>query len=146
MKQRQLQPKFAEFIPETLEDGILYVAMEYQMVAHLCCCGCGAPVYLPLSPVQWRLTFDGEAIWMDPSIGNWSLPCRSHYWIRGNNVQWAEQWTQQQVKTARELGRRQREAQGTSIIPAAEATQVQLVQRQGIWARIRAFFRRRGCP
>jgi hypothetical protein len=24
-----------------------------------------------------------------PSIGNWNYACRSHYWIRKNQIQWA---------------------------------------------------------
>lgn len=41
-----------------------------------------------LEGIDGRLTFDGESVWMDPSVGNWSLPCRSYYWIRGNHIQW----------------------------------------------------------
>lgn len=101
MRQSHLRPVFVEFIPETIEDGNLYVAMEYRTTAHRCCCGCGSTVYLPLGPTQWRLMFDGESIWIDPSIGSWSLPCQSHYWIRGNRIQWAEQWTRERVAAAR---------------------------------------------
>jgi hypothetical protein len=145
VKQDQLRPKFVEFIPETLEDGVLYVALEYRVVAHRCCCGCGSPVYLPLSPTQWQLTFDGEAISMKPSIGSWSLPCQSHYWIRRNRVHWAAQWTLERVEAARGYERRQRDAHFaaaaaapiTAVAPAAPAAQP-----QGRWARIRAFFRR----
>ena len=32
--------------------------------------------------------FDGRTISLNPSIGNWSYPCRSHYWIKGNRVVW----------------------------------------------------------
>lgn len=144
MKHRQLQPKFVEFIPETLDDGVLYVAMDYQMVAHRCCCGCGHPVYLPLSPAQWRLTFDGEAIWMEPSVGSWSLPCRSHYWIRGNRVQWADEWTPEQVEAGRNFSRRERDAHfaaTTSKPESAETAPVPPVQLPSVWGRIKAFFR-----
>ena len=30
-----------------------------------------------------------DTVSLHPSIGNWSFPCRSHYWIRGNRVVWA---------------------------------------------------------
>lgn len=144
MKHSELRPKFVEFIPEALEDGVLYVAMEYQTVAHRCCCGCGCPVYLPLSPTQWQLTFDGEAIWLEPSVGSWSLPCRSHYWIRGNHVHWADQWTPQQVEAARSLGQRQRDAHFAATTPAADTTAISaapIAQPQSRWTRVKAFFR-----
>ncbi len=101
MKSSHLQPSFVEFIPETLVAGVLYVSMEFRTTAHLCCCGCESPVYLPLGRTQWKLTFDGEAISLHPSIGSWSLPCRSHYWIRGNRIIWAEQWSQERVDNGR---------------------------------------------
>jgi len=144
LKQSQLSPKFVEYIPEVLEDGVLYVAMEFQMVAHRCCCGCGSPVFLPLNPTQWRLTFDGEAIWMEPSIGSWSLPCRSHYWIRGNRVQWAGQWTPQQVEAVRRHDRQQREEHFSGESASAKSNVVPAVpvhQTRSRWARIKAFFR-----
>lgn len=109
MKVNQLQPSFVEFVPETLDEGIIYVSMEYRTTAHLCCCGCRSPIYLPLAPTQWKLTFDGEAISLTPSIGSWSLPCRSHYWIRGNRIQWAEQWSQSRIELGREHDRKLRE-------------------------------------
>ena len=43
----------------------------------------------PLNPEAWEMTFDGRSIFLYPSIGNRSLPCRSHYWIRRNRIQWA---------------------------------------------------------
>ncbi|WP_417924835.1 DUF6527 family protein [Collimonas pratensis] len=27
---------------------------------------------------DWSLTYDGKTVSLDPSIGNWSLPCRAH--------------------------------------------------------------------
>ncbi len=143
MKQSRLRPAFVEFIPESLEEGVLYVAMEYRTTAHQCCCGCGSPVYLPLSPAQWRLTFDGESIWMAPSIGSWSLPCRSHYWIRGNCVQWAEQWTDDRVMAARAHSLESSNCQSTRPIPArgVEATQNPPLKSPALsfWARLKAW-------
>jgi hypothetical protein len=98
MKQeKQLGHEFVEFIPDVVEEGKLYVSIEYATVVHKCCCGCGKEVVTPLSPADWRLIFDGKTISLDPSIGNWSFPCRSHYWIRNNRVRWAEQWSQSRI-------------------------------------------------
>jgi len=93
--------EFVEFIPEQLEGGVVYVSTEYATVVHLCCCGCGNEVVTPLSPADWKLTFDGVSISLDPSIGNWSFDCQSHYWIRRNKVCWANQWSEDQITQGR---------------------------------------------
>jgi hypothetical protein len=55
----------------------------------------------PLSPTDWKLTFDGVSVSLHPSIGNWSLPCRSHYWIDRGKVKWAAQWSDEQIQAGR---------------------------------------------
>jgi Family of unknown function (DUF6527) len=102
MKQENsLAHEFVEFIPDVLEEGKIYVSIEHSTVVHRCCCGCGKEVVTPLSPTDWKLIFDGKTISLDPSIGNWSFPCRSHYWIRNNRVRWAERWSQLQIDANR---------------------------------------------
>lgn len=100
-KQTELRPEFVTFAPAVLEPGVLYVSMEYATVLHLCCCGCGNKVVTPLRPGRWRLTFDGEAVWLAPSIGNWSFPCQSHYWIEGNNVVWDRPFSRREIAVVR---------------------------------------------
>lgn len=89
-----------EFIPDVLDDGVIYVSLTYGTVSHCCCCGCGREVVTPLTPTDWRLIFDGETVSLYPSVGNWDFPCRSHYWIRRNRVEWAEDWSDWQVDAA----------------------------------------------
>ena len=96
-----LTHRFVSFVPEKLEDGVVYVAIEHATVVHRCACGCGEEVVTPLSPTDWRLMFDGESISLEPSIGSWSLPCRSHYWITRNRVHWAPSWTQDRIDAGR---------------------------------------------
>ncbi len=79
-----LQHKFVEFIPDRIEDGLLYISVQYCTAIHKCVCGCGNEVVTPLSPTDWRLTFDGISISLYPSIGNWNFDCQSHYWIKNN--------------------------------------------------------------
>lgn len=98
----KMQHKFVEFIPDDLEIGTLYVSMTYATIVHKCCCGCGNEVVTPLTPNDWQLTFDGETITLFPSIGNWGLPCRSHYWIRKNEVRWAESWSDEMIRNNRD--------------------------------------------
>jgi hypothetical protein len=85
----RIEHRFVDFVPESLEPGVLYISLEFRAVMHSCCCGCGATVSTPLSPAQWNLTYDGETISLAPSVGNGVLPCNSHYWIRENTVHWA---------------------------------------------------------
>lgn len=96
-----LKHEFVEYIPANLMDGTVYVSMNYAVAQHRCCCGCGNKVITPFSPTDWELTFNGESISLDPSIGNWSFPCQSHYWITRNRVRWAGQWSLEEIETAR---------------------------------------------
>ncbi|MCK7615008.1 DUF6527 family protein [Roseibium sediminicola] len=97
----KLVPQFVEFIPKVLEPGVLYISVEYTTTAHRCACGCGEKVVLPLHPTDWRLTFDGKSITMRPSVGNWGFPCRSHYLITCNRIEWAENWSDEQISAGR---------------------------------------------
>ncbi len=102
MKQpKVLAYKFVRAIPDELEDRTLYVSMDYATVAHKCCCGCGREVVTPLSPVDWKLAYDGESISLSPSIGNWSFECKSHYWIEKNTIRWADQWSMEKIAVGR---------------------------------------------
>ncbi|WP_420334938.1 DUF6527 family protein [Roseibium sp.] len=105
---KELTPKFVEFIPKELEAGVLYVSGEYATTAHQCACGCGEKVILPLHPTDWNLKFDGKSITMRPSVGNWSYPCQSHYLITNNRIEWAGQWTDEQIAAGRRRDTRQK--------------------------------------
>lgn len=102
----RLRHEFVTFAPGQLEPGVAYVSMEYATVLHLCCCGCGNQVVTPLAPARWHLTFDGESISLDPSVGNWSFPCQSHYWIEGNRVIWGRPLSQREIDWVRGRDRR----------------------------------------
>src|SRR6266704_3689378 len=93
--------EFVEFIPDELKELTLYISIIYCTATHKCCCGCGREVVTPLSPTGWRLIFDGKAVSLYPSIGSWSLPCQSHYFITKNKVVWAQEWTNKQIARGR---------------------------------------------
>lgn len=84
-----LTPSFVEFIPDELEEGVIYISRRYSTASHLCCCGCGSEVVTPLNPAKWRVVEKHGKVSLTPSVGNWSFPCQSHYWISGNRVTWA---------------------------------------------------------
>ena len=101
MKQTVLRSQFVEFIPEQLEDGVLYISERYRTATHRCCCGCGTEVVTPLGPADWMLEVIDGAVTLHPSIGNWSLRCRSHYLIRQGRVVWALDMTRDQIEQGR---------------------------------------------
>ena len=57
-----LTHRFVKTVPEILEDGVIYVSMDYATAIHKCCCGCGNEVVTPFSPTDWRLMFDGKSV------------------------------------------------------------------------------------
>lgn len=82
-----IRPEFVEFIPKELEEGVLYISISYLTAVHRCACGCGSKITTPIRPARWRFTYDGESVSLHPSIGNWSYPCQSHYWIERDRVE-----------------------------------------------------------
>lgn len=101
IRHKRLEHRFVENIPDRLEAGVLYISMEYATSAHSCCCGCGEEVVAPFTPTDWKMTFDGETVSLRPSIGNWTLNCRSHYVIERGKVIEAAPWSDEQVAAER---------------------------------------------
>ncbi|QSE96506.1 DUF6527 family protein [Fulvivirga lutea] len=85
-------------MPSNLEPGILYLSNEYNVAGHLCACGCGNKVITPLGSTEWTYFEKEGKPSLKPSIGNWQLQCRSHYWIRNGNIFWSGQWTDEEIK------------------------------------------------
>lgn len=103
-----LQHRFVNNIPEHIEDGILYISMEYSTAIHKCVCGCGNEVVTPFSPTDWRLTFDGKTVSLHPSIGNWSFDCKTHYWIVNNKICIAGKWEENEIRTGRKKDKKRK--------------------------------------
>ncbi len=147
--------EFVQFIPDELEEGVVYVSIRYRVVTHLCPCGCGERVVTPLHPMQWTLSYDGETVSLNHSIGGGG--CNSHYFITRDKVRWALPLTdQQRIRAARRdltavqtgsddwpdldmesgsLSGAEREAEHGQPEPAG-------LPRIGIWARLKRFFTR----
>lgn len=87
-----LYPMLVECIPENLTQNTLYISLKYYTVIHMCCCGCGNKTVTPVNTQGWKLTlvvhgvYIGVSLW--PSIGNFQIPCKSHYYIKDNKVEW----------------------------------------------------------
>ena len=102
MRRTSFKHEFVEYVPADLADGVLYVSIRYETAVHLCACGCGNKVVTPITPADWQLLFDGDTVSLTPSVGNWGLPCRSHYWIKRDQVRWAGAWSDEHVAMGRE--------------------------------------------
>ena len=89
------------YVPKVLETGLLYVSEEFGAAVHLCACGCGSKVSTPLGPTEWSLRETEQGPSLRPSVGNWQLPCQSHYWIEGGRILWYGTWTPEQIEAGR---------------------------------------------
>lgn len=146
MTRQTITPEFVEFIPEQLEDGKLYISETYSTAVHKCCCGCGQKVVTPLRPTDWKLHVRGGRVSLHPSIGNWGFPCRSHYWIRHNRVQWSYEMSQEEIDEGRrkdaQLKQRQYDTfESTSApAPAPRAEPVEQKPEENWWQKLKRRF------
>lgn len=98
MKVKSITPKFVTHLPEELMEGVLYISEEFATAAHMCCCGCKEEVITPLNKASWRLIKSGNMVSLHPSIGNWKFTCKSHYWIRNNQVIESQPMSQNRIE------------------------------------------------
>ena len=142
MRTDRIDPEFIDSFPDVLEPGQLYISMKYATTAHLCASGCGNVVVLPLSPAEWKMYFDGEAISLTPSVGNWEYPCHAHYWIRGNKIHWAGAWTKKEIESGRDNDQRDLDryfARSEDYVPFDDV----VTPRRSVWKWLTKSFLRR---
>jgi hypothetical protein len=133
----EVRHEFVEYIPGALEDRVVYVSIPFATSVHKCMCGCGKQVVTPLTPTDWKLTFDGDTISLDPSIGNWSFDCRSHYWITRDRVKWSYTWSRTEIERGRESDRLEKEK--LFSVNARHDTS-KPVGKRSIWRRFKGYF------
>lgn len=114
-----------KYLPRELSPAVLYVSEEYKVTGHLCACGCGSKVVVPLGPAEWTFSETAGRPTMRPSIGNWQLPCRSHYVIRDGKIEWGDTWSEAAVLAGRRAEEARREAYYASLEP-----------KRGFWGRL----------
>lgn len=91
MKINEVKPTFVDTIPKYLEEGILYIAPQYNAIVHKCACGCGEIVSTPTDEYGWTLLYKDSEVSLHPSIGNYYYKCKSHYYIKKNKIIWLQQ-------------------------------------------------------
>jgi Family of unknown function (DUF6527) len=123
MRRTSITHEFVEYIPAELAEAVLYISITYRTTVHRCACGCGNKVVTPISPADWQLLYDGDAVSLTPSIGSWGFPCRSHYWIRSNQVRWSGVWTDDQIAAGRARDDQDRERYFTGRAAGAHEPQ-----------------------
>lgn len=102
--------RHVEFIPKILqEEGVLYVSQRFKVAAHLCPCGCRTKIVTPLGPCEWSLSVKKRKPTLYPSVGNWQIPCRSHYWIKNGQIEWSYSWTDEEIQAGRNKEQTRRE-------------------------------------
>lgn len=100
MRLQELTPVHVVYMPDELEAGKLYVSIYFNCSIHLCPCGCGEKIVLPFytdkdpedsirRTMGWEYREVNGLVTFSPSVGNWKLPCRTHYFIENNKIRWA---------------------------------------------------------
>lgn len=76
-----------ERVPKEMEPGVVFHSEEFELAGLLCACGCGHRITL-LVPDSHQVFDQGGWATVRPSIGVFDAPCRSHFFIRGGQVDW----------------------------------------------------------
>jgi hypothetical protein len=124
LKIKTISAKFVDHLPDHLAEGVLYISEEFAIAGHKCCCGCGEEVITPLNPAQWRLTKARNTVSLYPSIGNWKYQCRSHYWIKNNQVIDAGPMKAATIEMVKQKDRRDKNRYIASINESSVGSQV----------------------
>ena len=92
MKIYEIRPVIVEgYMPEIMEEGILYISNRFKLAIHLCACGCKQKTVTPIhDKTDWTLTEAEDKVTLRPSIGNWAgqSPYHAHYYITNNKIEW----------------------------------------------------------
>lgn len=122
MRLTRIAHQHVEYIPDVLEEGVLYISLPFKTALHRCACGCGQEVVTPLGQAEWSLRETGGKVTLYPSIGNWSFPCQSHYFIRGSQIAWVGKMTKAEIARGRQITQERREVYLQAANKSAERT------------------------
>ena len=84
-----MKPRYVKTMPDEIKEGILYISNHYGTAVHKCPCGCKELIVTPTKKGGWMTVQNKDKVSLYPSVYNSTLPCKSHYWIRDNEIVWA---------------------------------------------------------
>jgi Family of unknown function (DUF6527) len=134
--------RFVDTIPTDIDEGVLYVSIPYTTAVHRCLCGCGNKVTTPIRPKKWHFGFDGETVSLNPSIGNFSFDCQSHYWIERGEVLWSYDLSKSQIEKLRRRERPTQRQTSTALAETSWSNNRAEPDIKGLLAKLRALRRR----
>lgn len=124
----RVRHQFVDVMPLQIDEGVLYISRRFNTAIHKCCCGCGLEVVTPLNAAKWTLKDHGTSMSLFPSIGNWSFPCRSHYWLERNQVRWAAPMGERMIRKVKE-----RDRHDVEVLAHEECQKLRFWQRLARW-------------
>ena len=92
-KLQEITPVFTEELPykKDMEFGKIYISREHEVACFLCPCGCGEVNHISFIKGlrnQWTFIEDKGKVTFRPSIGCFDSPCKSHFFITENHIDW----------------------------------------------------------
>lgn len=99
----ELELVACERFPDALGPGKFYFSEDFRSSVHLCACGCGSRVVLPIKSAGWKLMQTERSFTISPSVGNREFACRSHYLIEGGRIIWLTSMSDQEVQASRAI-------------------------------------------
>lgn len=87
----KIRVEYVTTIPDTKEDGVLYLSRYFGLAVMMCPCGCGEQCVMPLQPNDergWVIGVDRDKVTLSPSILETTCPNKSHFFIRKNKIVW----------------------------------------------------------
>lgn len=125
-------------IPTQVRESVVYHTQEFELAGMLCACGCGHRITL-LVPDSHQVWDEGGYATIQPSVGVFDAPCKSHYVISAGDVQWLPTFTGAQAakimhaQIARHVAR---DAKPASWLQRAKAAVA------GLFSKLRVFITR----
>lgn len=120
MDRRTLRYSLKEIVsfPDVYEFGVLYWSKEFEMSAHLCACGCGDIIQVPVDLMNFSIVDGSMGPTVRPSIGNWGV-CDAHYYITNGEVEWLGTLSKEQIIESRSFEDSRREAYYSNVQSSA---------------------------
>jgi hypothetical protein len=80
-------------LPKVLDANTFYIigAPSPKWAVLMCPCGCGERLNVNLMRSRqpsWQLAVQGDRVSLSPSLWRPNYTCKSHFWVRDNDIHW----------------------------------------------------------